>query len=299
MAIVVTGPTGQIGRRVGERLLAAGADTRVLVRDPARLPAAVRERATVVWGDLTDPAALRAATRGASALFLVIPPAPTTDDWAGFQRGIAGAAADAVRANGVSRVVLISSAGAQRDDLLAISRLGEAERLLADAAPHVLTLRAGFFLENFLAAIPSIAGDGAVYLTLPPERRISMVATDDIGDVAADALLGGGWTGFRVRGVHGAADLSPNDVAAAASAALGRPVRYVQVSAEAARQALLAAGASAHVADEYPRLFAALTALDYQAEPRTAETTTPTTVAAWTRDVLAPAVEAAAPAAVG
>lgn len=293
MAIVVTGATGQIGGRVVERLLGAGAATSVLARDPARLPPAVREGATVHQGDLTDPEALLAATQGARALFLVVPPTLTTDDWAAFQLGIGRAAADAVRANGVERVVLVSSAGAQRDDMYAVSRLGEVERLLADAAPHVLALRAGFFFENFLAAVPTIAGDGATYLTLPPERRIAMVATRDVGDVAAEALLRGDWTGYRIRGVHGPTDLSPAEATAAFADALGRPVRYVQVPAEGARQALLAMGASAHVADEYPRLFDAIGRLDYQAEPRTAESTTPTTIAQWAREVLAPAVRAA------
>lgn len=296
MSIVVTTPTGQIGSRVVERLLGAGAETAVLVRDPARLPAAVRERVTVHQGDLADVHALRAAVRGARALFLVVPPFMRTDDWAEAQRAVGRAAAEAVRAEGVERVVLVSSAGAQRDDLYAVSRLGEIERMLADATPHVLSLRAGFFFENFLGAVPTVADHGTIYLTLPPERRIAMVAARDIGDVAADALLGGGWTGFRVRGVHGAADLSPTDVAEAFAAALGRPVRevrYVQVDAAAVRHALLQAGASEHVADEYPRLFQALGELDYQAEPRTPETTTPTTVAGWAREVVVPAVTAA------
>jgi uncharacterized protein YbjT (DUF2867 family) len=293
MSIVVTTPTGQIGSRVVERLLGAGVETAVLVRDPARLPDAVRGQVAVHRGDLADVGALRAAVRGARALFLVVPPSMQTDDGAESQRAVGRAAAEAVRAEGVERVVLVSSAGAQRPDLYAVSRLGEIERMLADAAPHVLSLRAGFFFENFLGAVPTIVGDGAIYLTLKPERRLSMVATRDIGDVAADALLDGGWTGCAPRGVHGAADLSPTDVASAFTAALGRPVRYVRVDAAAARQGLLQAGASAHVADEYPRLFAAFAELDYQAEPRTPETTTPTTIAQWAREALVPAVAAA------
>jgi uncharacterized protein YbjT (DUF2867 family) len=290
MSIVVTTPTGHVGSRVVERLLAAGAPTTVLARDPGKLPAAVREQAAVHQGDLADAGALRAATRGARALFLVVPPHMTTHDWAAFQLDVGRAAADAVRANGVERVVFLSSAGAQRDDMYAVTRLGAVERLLGEAAPHVLALRAAFFYENFLAAVPTMAGDGAVYLSLPPERRIAMVAARDIGDVAAEALLGGGWSGTAVRGVHGAADLSVVEATAAIAEATGRAVRYVQVPPAAATQALLAMGASAHVADEYPKLFEAIGRLDYQAEPRTAETTTPTTFAQWAREVFAPAV---------
>jgi uncharacterized protein YbjT (DUF2867 family) len=294
MSIVVTTPTGHVGRRVVERLLAARADVTLFARDAARLPAA---RARVVEGSLEDPAAVRAATRGARALFLVIPPNLRTDDWRAFQLEVGRAAAAAVAANGVERVVFLSSAGAQRDDLFAVSRLGEVERLLAEAAPDVVALRAGFFMENFLSAVPTIAADGAVYMTLPPDRRLPMVATRDIGDVAAGLLLDDAWHGPVVRGVHGLASVSPAEATQAFTAALGRPVRYVQVPDAALRDALLAAGASAHVAEEYPRLMRGIAMPDYVAEPRTAETTTPTSVAEWAREVLAPAVAAAVPVA--
>jgi hypothetical protein len=101
-----------------------------------------------------------------------------------------------------------------------------------------------------------------------------MVATRDIGDVAAAALLDDVWRRHRVRGVTARRRLARRG-GAAFSAALGRTVRYVQVPDAAMREGLLGAGASAHVADEYPRLMARLGTLDYVAEPRTAETTTP------------------------
>lgn len=290
MSILVTTPTGNVGRRVVERLLEAGAPITVLARDPARLDPAVRERARVVAGDLTDPAALAESARGARALFLAIPPFPASADWAADQRRVGEAAAAAIRTQGLERVVFLSSAGAQRDDLYAVSRLGEIERMLAAAAPHVAALRAGFFLENFLSAVPTIAADGTVYMSLPPDRPLAMVATRDVGDVAAALLLDDAWRGHQVRGVHGAADRTPAQVAAAFGRVLGRDVRYVRVPAEAMRQALLGAGMSAHVADEYPRLMDGLGALDFQAEPRTATSTTPTTVEAWAEAVLAPAV---------
>jgi uncharacterized protein YbjT (DUF2867 family) len=290
MRIAVTTPTGNIGSRVVEALIEAGADLTVLVRDPARLPDEVRARATVQQGTLEDAAFVRRATAGADALFLLIPPAYTTDDWAGFQLGIGRAAADAVRANGIRRVVLLSSGGAHRDDLYAVSRIGKVERMLEEAAPDVVSLRAGFFMENFLSAVQTIAEHGTIFMSLRPDLSLAMVATRDIGDVAARWLLDTGWSGHHVRGVQGAADLTPSDVAAAFSAVLGREVRYVQVSEEDARQALRAMGASEHVADEYPRLFTAFNQHAHDREPRTAETTTPTTIEAWAREVLLPLV---------
>ena len=56
--IVVTAPTGQIGHHVVEDLLARGAPVRVIVRDPAKLTAAVRGSVEVVEGSHGDPAVL-------------------------------------------------------------------------------------------------------------------------------------------------------------------------------------------------------------------------------------------------
>lgn len=294
MSIVVATPTGHIGGRVVERLLERGEDVAVIARDPGRLPAAVRERATVHQGSLDDADFLRRATAGAEALFfLVPPPAPDVADWAASQLGIGRAGAEAVRANGVGRVVFLSSVGAHRDDLFAISRLGEIERMLAEAAPNVVSLRAGFFMENFLAAVPTIAQAGAVFQPLSPEQRAPLVATRDIGDVAARWLADRAWSGHHVRGVHGAADVSFAEAAETFGRVLNRPVAYVQVPPEAMRDALLAAGMGPVMAEEYPKMFARLRDVGFEsAEPRDAETTTPTTLEQWAREVLKPAVEA-------
>lgn len=294
MSILVTTPTGNVGRHVLDRLLADGADVSVLVRDPSRLPDAARARTRVVAGSLEDASAVRDALRGTRAAFFLVPPDFATDDWAGFQRRVGRTFAEAARVEGVERVVFLSSAGAQRPDFHAVTRLGEIERMLEAAVPHVRSLRAGFFFENFLSAVPTLAADGAIYMTLPPERRLAMIAARDIGAVAAALLRDDAWTGHGVRGVHGPADLTPLEAARTIGEALGATARYVEVPDAAMRGALLGVGASPHVADEYPRLMRAIaTVPDYQAEPRTAETTTPTTLAEWAVGVLAPAVQGA------
>jgi uncharacterized protein YbjT (DUF2867 family) len=175
--------------------------------------------------------------------------------------------------------------------MFAVSRLGQVERMLEETAPDVVSLRAGFFMENFLTAVPTIADHGAIYMTLTPDLPLAIVATRDIGDVAARWLLDTGWSGHHVRAVQGPADITPRDVARAFSGVLGREVRYVQVSEEDARQALRGMGASEHVADEYPRMFTAFNRHAADREPRTAETTTPTTIEAWARETLLPLVD--------
>lgn len=66
MKVLVTGATGNTGRHVVSGLLDAGAEVRVLVRDPAKAPEGVE----VVQGDITDPAE---AAEGVDAVYLLWP----------------------------------------------------------------------------------------------------------------------------------------------------------------------------------------------------------------------------------
>jgi nucleoside-diphosphate-sugar epimerase len=67
--VLVTGATGFVGGHLTRRLLQEGAEIKVLVRDPAKLPAAWQGRVEVCTGDLTDVASLRQAVRDARWVF--------------------------------------------------------------------------------------------------------------------------------------------------------------------------------------------------------------------------------------
>jgi uncharacterized protein YbjT (DUF2867 family) len=116
-----------------------------------------------------------------------------------------------------------------------------------------------------------------------------MVATRDIGDAAADALLDGSWTGHLVRPVQGPAEYTFAEIAQWISAEIGRDVRYVTVDREAVRGALLGAGATAAVADDLSLLYVGLAAHADDHEPRGSHVS-PTTMQEFVRTVIAPAV---------
>jgi len=65
---VVTGATGFIGGHLVRQLVADGVHTRVLVRRPESLSAALRARVEVVRGDVRDAGTLVAAVRGAETV---------------------------------------------------------------------------------------------------------------------------------------------------------------------------------------------------------------------------------------
>ena len=69
MKILVTTPTGNIGRQIVRELLAPEFSVRVIVRDPSRLPEEIRRQAEVVHGSADDATTLRRALDGVEALF--------------------------------------------------------------------------------------------------------------------------------------------------------------------------------------------------------------------------------------
>jgi uncharacterized protein YbjT (DUF2867 family) len=74
--IVITAPTGSIGRQVLEQILSGGEPVRVIARDPSRLPSQLRERVEVVQGSHGDSAVVNQAFAGADAVFWLVPPDP-------------------------------------------------------------------------------------------------------------------------------------------------------------------------------------------------------------------------------
>jgi len=64
MNLAIFGATGSLGGECVTQALEAGHDVRVLVRDAERLPAAVRDRVTVIEGDALDPKCVELALAG-------------------------------------------------------------------------------------------------------------------------------------------------------------------------------------------------------------------------------------------
>jgi uncharacterized protein YbjT (DUF2867 family) len=202
--------------------------------------------------------------------------------------GLAENAARAVRENKIERVVFLSSHGADREGFGPVTTAGKVEKILAAAAPNALALRAGSFMENLLSSVATLK-EGRLFGTLEPGQKAPLVATRDIGDVAARWLLDSKWTGRRVVGVQGPADLSPQDQAQILSRVLGKAIQYVRVPPESVKENFLKMGASPAVATAYAEMMKGFADPSYSpAEKRSAETTTTTTLEEFAREVLAP-----------
>ena len=293
--IVITTPTGDIGSQLLNLLLQDpdGEQLRVIVRDPAKLPAAARERVDIVTGSHGDPEVLGKAFADADAVFWIVPPNPHAPSLESAFSGFTRPAAAAFSTYGVSHVVGVSALGRSTpvakqaglvtaslamDDLIASS--GVAYRALANPS----------FMDNLLRQVTAIRDHGVFTDTIDPHRRAPFAATKDIAGVAATLLRDRSWTGTDEVPVLGPEDLSANDLARIMSDVLGRPIRYEREPLDALAARLTSFGlGDAFVGGMVDMMRAKDEGLDAGIR-RTEETSTPTTFRQWCEQVLKPAV---------
>jgi len=296
MRVLINTPTGRVGRLITRHLLDSGVSLTLIARHPEKLES-LGIGAPVVRGELDDPAVLDRAMAGVDAIFWVTP-SLANPDYMRWARQLAKLAVAAARRNGVKRAVLLSSISAQVPRGVGpISSLHLVEREFQAGFSDLVVLRPTFFMENHLGSAGSIATAGAIFAPIAGGVRFPQIATRDIAARAAALLGDGTWKGQRVMGLHGPSDLGFEETAWVVGEVLGRPVRFVQVTAAQAKQSMLGAGLPAYVADAYVEMYTAMgSGVFQQAEPRTPETTTPTTLARFAADTLVPAIEAVAKA---
>lgn len=222
---VVTGMTGQVGGVVGRVLLAAEHDVRAVVRSADKAAILAAQGYQTALAQMDDAEALTRAFTGAEAVFVLLP--PIFDPSEGFteSRRMVHAIRQALEAARPERVVCLSTIGAQalRPNLL--RQLSYLEQQLGELPMAVTFLRAGWFIENTLWDIEPAQATGVLDSYLQPlDKPVPMVATVDVGRVAAE-LMQQGWHGHRVVELEGPQRVTPLEIAATLSSLLGRPVQ--------------------------------------------------------------------------
>lgn len=220
----ITGITGQVGGIVGRTLREAGLPVRAVVRDATKGQRWADMGCTVALANMDDAATLRRAFNGAEAVFVLLP--PMFDPAPGFPeaRRMIEAVREALDAARPQRVVCLSTIGAQATQPNLLNQLGLMEQALGTLDLPIAFLRACWFMENSQWDVQPAYDSGEMPSFLQPtDRAVQMVATADIGALAAE-LLQQHWQGRRVVELEGPALVSPDDIAAALTRKLARPI---------------------------------------------------------------------------
>ncbi|MBZ5694227.1 MAG: NAD(P)H-binding protein [Acidobacteriia bacterium] len=289
---VVTGATGNSGHVVAEKLLARGQKVRAIGRSGERLQRIVAQGAEPFVCDLTNRAALAKAFEGARGVYVMIPPDMASDNYRAHQNQITDAVAAALDAARVRHVVTLSSFGADKfEGTGPVVGLRYLETKLGQITGlHALHLRAGYFMENTLAQIGIIKVMGVTAGPLRGELELPMIATQDIGACAADALLRLDFTGQSTRELLGVRNISMAEVAGIIGRAIGRPqLSYTRLPDDQIRASLIQMGVSLDTANLILAMAEALNSGHMAAlEPRSAENTMPTSFETFVEKVFVP-----------
>jgi NAD(P)H dehydrogenase (quinone) len=227
----VTGITGNVGGEVARNLLAAGQPVRAIVREIGKGKTWAKQGCDLVEADINDASALTAAFKGVDGVFVLVP--PNFDPSPDFReaRAIAATLRSALDAARPGRVVYLSTIGAQATQSNLLTQHSIIEQALGESSIPISFLRPGWFMENSIWDVAP-ARNGVIPSFLQPlDKPVPMVATADIGQVAAE-LIQTVWTGRRVVELEGPHRVTPEQIAATFADLLGRPVKTEAVPRE-------------------------------------------------------------------
>lgn len=190
--ILVFGATGKVGRRLTQRLLERAVPVRGVTRHPERLPGDVRSHPLfqLANADFEKPGRVEAVVEGVEAVYLM-PPEESADPTR-VEVELSKAVIDAAGAENVDQVMLHTwlrpGEGPTGARILDVKQAVEWELLVA-GVPYTI-LRPGLFLDTLLD--PALQERTDVFAApFPPQRKVGVVAADDVAAVAAGLLLEG------------------------------------------------------------------------------------------------------------
>ncbi|OZD55724.1 NAD(P)-dependent oxidoreductase [Rhodococcus sp. 06-1477-1B] len=242
MTLLVTAASGHLGRLVVDALLERGvpaSDIVAGVRTPAKVDDLAARGVGVVELDYARPETLAPALEGVTRVLLIS--GTDADRVAGHRNVI-----DAVRAAGIERLVYTSAPRVDEVDYALGADHKATEQAIADAGVPATILRHNWYTENYLDTVARAADTGEI-VAATGEERVASASRRDYAEAAAIALTTDDLVGRTIE-VGGDVAWTYDELAAAATEVLGRPVTYTRVSVEQLTEGLKAAGLDAGTA---------------------------------------------------
>jgi NAD(P)H dehydrogenase (quinone) len=242
MTIAVTGATGHLGAlAIDELLKTQSADSIVaIVRNRAKADGLAARGVEVRVASYTDPGALDAALTGVDSLLLV----SSSEVGRRFEqhRNVV----DAAQRAGVSHLVYTSAPKATTTELILAPEHKATEEYIAQSGIPATILRNNWYTENYASGIDTATETGEI-VAAAGEGRVASASRVDYAAAAAAVLTGEGHIG-KTYELSGDYAWSHDELAAAISAIIGKPVVYRPVDAATRAGILEAHGVDAGTA---------------------------------------------------
>ncbi len=230
--ILITGASGSVGRSVLKEILKTKQPVRAMYRSPddaAKVPANVPS----AIADFADKTSLLRALEGVDRVYLVCSPIRELVE-------LESTMIDACKESAVRHVILNSALGAADYPKSFPSWHRKVEDKLRASSLGYTILRPNSFMQNILAYYAgSIKAQGAFYAAMG-NAKTSLIDVRDVGAAAA-SLLSSQPAG-KTYELNGPEALTYAEVAEKLSRAIGRTIRYIDISVDQQKQGMLGQG---------------------------------------------------------
>ena len=248
--VFLTGATGSVGREVFSALRARGADVVIGARRPGAVADTLPDADAIVQLDLGDAQISPAVFEGADALFLLTP--LMEDQVAASKRVL-----EAAGAAGVRHVVRLSSRATGWDqESLFRQWHRDIEGLVKASGCTWTMLRPCSFFQNFIRYQSQSIRQMSAIILPQGDGLISYIDAADIGEVAAESLLAPETHQGQTYVLTGARAYGPKGVAAEIGRVIGKPIAYIDLDPEQAREMMTKAGHPQWLVDSGLAVFA-------------------------------------------
>ena len=228
--ILITGASGNVGREVLKQIAQTGAQVRAAFQSAGK--AAAPQGVEIAVVDYNQPETLRNAIKDVSRVFLVGPP---TEQLPVLERK----AIDVFAQSDVRLVVKLSAMGG-REAIFPRQHAESEDYIRSSGLPYTF-LRPNGFMQNMVNYnATSIKTQNAFYGS-EGDGRVSQIDIRDIAAVTVKTLTEDGHAG-KTYTLTGPQALNNTEIAHILSEVLGREIRFVNLSPEQLKQALLSAG---------------------------------------------------------
>jgi len=252
MKIIITGSLGNISRPLSIDLISKGHEVTVVSSNEEKSNEITSLGALPAIGSVSDESFLTKTFTGADLVYLMVPNNFSATDYRAFIKSIGQHYANAIKASGVKKIVLLSSIGAHLEKGTGpIAGLHDVETILNKLEnTDLLFLRPGFFYNNFYANLDLIKHAGIIGSNYGADQPIVMVDPQDIANIAADKIHQG-FSGKSI--LYIASDKRTlKEVAGAIGKAIGKPeLPWVEFDDQQAFDGMTGAGLPEEITRNY------------------------------------------------
>ena len=252
MKITLTGSLGNISKPLAKQLIEAGHQVTIISSKADKITEIEALGAAAAIGSITDTSFLTTAFTGADVVYTMVPPNFAATNYRQYVGSIGKNYAAAIRAAGVSRVVNLSSIGADLDGGTGqISGNHDAEIALNELENvSVKHIRAPFFYTNFYSNINMIKHQGFIGSNYSNNTRLVMVHPEDIAAAIAEEIQKP-FSGKSVRYLV-SDERTTGEVAAILGAAIGKPdLQWIEFNDDQAYNGMLQGGVPEELARNF------------------------------------------------